>query len=80
LNLLDAGFRPAPAANPAAFSSPHGFSSGNPYLFCNSAQRVETLVRVSGLKLATYQLNRTDLATGRARSASLDTHQGEEEK
>jgi hypothetical protein len=46
--------------NPAAFSSPHSFSSGNPYLFCNSAQPVETLARGSGLKIATYQLNQTD--------------------
>jgi hypothetical protein len=46
--------------NPAAFSSPHSFSSGNPYLFCNSAQPVETLARGSGLKIATYQLNQTN--------------------
>jgi hypothetical protein len=48
------------SAKPAAFSSPHRISSGNPYLFCNSAQRAETLARASGLKLATHQLNRTD--------------------
>jgi len=58
LNSLGAGFKAGARRNPAAFSSPHGFSSGNPYLFCNSAQRAETLARGSGLKIASYQLTR----------------------
>jgi hypothetical protein len=59
LKRLGVALKPTPI-NPAGFSSPHGLSSGNPYLFCNSAQRVETLACGSGLKIATYQLNRTD--------------------
>jgi len=79
LNLLGAGFKAGVHRKSSSFFLAARFSSGNPYLFCNSAQRVETLVRGSGLKIATYQLNRTNqrLAGTIGQSGHI---QGEEEK